>query len=97
MNIGKTRNTKSSPPKYVLICPSFYRHILIVFFLQLEELGATRTYTEQQCESQLRILLSGGTEEESGIPRFSTPDPPPQRAKRTSFKRKRTRTVAEEE
>ncbi|KAL1963703.1 hypothetical protein VTN77DRAFT_7907 [Rasamsonia byssochlamydoides] len=59
---------------------------------KLQELGATRTYTEQQCESQLRMLLTGATEEETAIPPSQTPDPQP-RAKRT---KKRPREDAED-
>lgn len=57
------------------------------YAFQLQELGATRAYTEQQCESQLRMLLAGTTEEETNIP----PLPPPQSPDpQLPAKRKRT-------
>ncbi|KKA25099.1 hypothetical protein T310_0873 [Rasamsonia emersonii CBS 393.64] len=68
---------------------------------KLQELGATRTYTEQQCESQLRILLAGGTEEETNIPPPPPPPPlpPPSQSpdSQRPAKRKRTLEVTEDQ
>ena len=75
MNTGKNKNTALLQPKSVFLSVFGFR-AFVAYDQKLQELGASRVYTEQEIESQLQtIRRSPSPDDPSALsPTLSNPD-----------------------